>query len=526
MEPDEIAEIWKEGYVDPVFFCKFFLPHKFPEEMPWVHRGILAIITRKCDFLQKYGELDKIITNFVWQEDPEDTDSPFHPIFRLDDEGVLHMEVSKYSLVMMPRGFSKTTLVGQACVLYMLLYKDYKFPVYLSETATHANTQLLNVKRELETNVRIKAVFGDLKPDQRSGSKWAEDFIQPTNGSAVVSRGRGGQVRGLNVDGTRPDFILFDDVENKESVSTEEQRAKTREWLFADVMPAQDEANPAATIVGLGTLLHREALLMTLMKDPEWTVIKFGAVDRQGELLWEFKMDHEKLERKKMSYARAGLLHLFYMEFHNELHSAETQIFKPEYLRVLYVPVGEFDHKALAMDPAISEKKRADYATLCVVGVKRKGQFSVLDFWAKKGPSPRELIDKFMELQAVHKTRYNGIESIAYQAALVHLMREEQFRKKQYFEITPLTHSQKKVERVEGILGPRFASGVITFNKPFPLLQTQLADWPNGKMDGPDVLAMAISLLDPHAPLAAIGEDGKDLDEDEYEPLGNWGYAP
>jgi hypothetical protein len=55
----------------------------------------------------------------------------------------------------------------------------------------------------------------------------------------------------------------------------------------------------------------------------------------------------------------------------------------------------------------------------------------------------------------------------------------------------------------------------------------QLLDWPNGKKDYPDALAMAISLLDPYAAQAADPE--KDLADDDYEPLDkvlNWRRAP
>jgi len=102
------------------------------------------------------------------------------------------------------------------------------------------------------------------------------------------------------------------------------------------------------------------------------------------------------------------------------------------------------------------------------------------------------------------------------------------FRKKYYFEPIPIYHSQKKILRVEGILAPRYAAGYITHARHFPEYEAQLADWPNSKLDGPDVVTMAVSLLDPHAPEAS---GDKDLAEDEYEPLekilgSKWRQAP
>ena len=64
---------------------------------------------------------------------------------------------------------------------------------------------------------------------------------------------------------------------------------------------------------------------------------------------------------------------------------------------------------------------------------------------------------------------------------------------------------------------PRFANGYIELSRVFETLEEQLEDWPNGKKDLPDALAMVISLLDPFAAQAADPE--KDLSEDEYLPL-------
>ncbi|MCH7787476.1 MAG: hypothetical protein IIC22_08190, partial [Chloroflexi bacterium] len=101
----------KKGYNDPVFFCKFFLPELFPDDIPWVHRGLLAILTGKVLFLEKYGQVDKIISNFVWERDEVE-----HSIFSYEN-GKLKMTLNKFKLIMLPRGFAKTTIAGIAVPL-------------------------------------------------------------------------------------------------------------------------------------------------------------------------------------------------------------------------------------------------------------------------------------------------------------------------------------------------------------------------------------------------------------------------
>ena len=524
LSKEDLESILEICYEDPVEFCRFFLHHLFSKRMPWVHRGILAIITRKTDFLLKYGELDKIISHFVWAENPDDDESKtfaiFHPVYGDDGEIIsLDLDYTKYSLLMMPRGFSKTTLIGIAIILYQILYQEKKFIVYISETASHAEMQIANVKSELTGNELIRAVWGSLQPDRYAPEKWTASFFETTTGVTVACRGRCGQVRGLNHKGQRPDQILFDDVEDKESVRTDDRRVGTREWFYGDVIPALPAMDPDATIVGLGTLLHPEALLLTLSHDPEWTFMRFSALDNEGLPLWPDNMTVKDIENKKKAFALAGQLHIFYMEYMSELHDPATQKFRKEMIIINPMIKDEMLAIALVIDPAISEEKAtADYCALAAVGMSEKGLIGVLDFYAEVGMTPREQVDKYFEMSKRNKVTLHGVESIAYQKALVHLIREEMFRKKQYFEIECITHGNTgKHERINGVLQPRYANNYIVHARKFPLLEVQLLDYPRGKIDGPDVVAMAITLLDPYAAQAA--DPDMDLGDDEYESL-------
>jgi hypothetical protein len=485
--------------------------------MPWFQRGLCAILTGRVAFLRNDPELENIVSNFVWEVNGE----PAGSLFTFDDDGLLQLNLKKYTEIMLPRGFSKTTLAGIVIPIYKMVYQDIKFGVYVSEAGPHAKMQLTNVRRELTNNARLIAVFGMLRPDAKADEKWNEEFFETTNGCAFAARGRGGQIRGLNHLGQRPQHIIVDDVEDKESVATDEQREKVRNWFYSDLIPALPEMDENATIIVLGTLLHPDALLETLVKDPQWGVVRIGAHDKQGRLLWLNMLDEEKLLRKKESFAAAGQLHSFYMEYYNRIVAPETQDFKPHY--IIFASANDIVGSAVYCDPAISDKRTADEAVILGCSMSQKGVIYIREGWGKRGASPREIVDEFFRQQLVLNARRNGIESIAYQAALVHLMREEMFRKHRYFELEAVTHKTRKVDRIRGILQPRFANGYIAFCRPFTKLQMQLTDFPNAAHDDwPDALAGCVSLLDPFAAAAS----GKDLETDEYEDideeLGEW----
>lgn len=558
------ALIMRATFEDPILFFRTFLPHWFSLPISWAHRGMVAIVLRQTDFLLKFGkeqwpsgefewtraELDKIIKFFVWREDPTKDDpskpdyQPGIPLFILhEEEGGLRLElqVARFTQVVWPRGFGKTTTLN-AATIYKVVFRLRRYIMYLSETATHANKQIDNIKRELSSNEALIEVFGVQKPERNDEEIWRQDFFETRTGIAVAARGRGGQVRGSLHRNARPDDIVVDDVEDLESVATEEQRKKTLTWFKADVEPALNQVTKEGTITMIGTLLHREALIPTIMGDPDWISIVFGALAPDGSALWENYMTVEELEKKKLSYVRAGMLVNFYMEYLSKLTSDATAKFKGPF-RYQLMTRTEFVGVALVEDPAISDdKEKADFCAFAVTGITAKGQHHVLHCDGQKGMSPRDQIEEYFRLHYLWQPTHHGIEAVAFQKALVHIMREEMFRKAKtmgpssYFEITPILHGKTgKILRVEGTLAPRYASGYITHQKPFPLLEQQLLDWPNDKKDLPDVVAMCVTLLDPFAALAfdptILDANGVEMQiddvlaRDQYEALDDemWG---
>jgi hypothetical protein len=522
---DPRPELLRSLYEDPVLFMRTLLPDWFPKKMLWVHRGIIALVLGRGDFLLKFGkelwkdeeaewtpaDLQLILDNFYHAVDPDDPESKKIPLFELRD-GVLHITTSRFMEVMMPRGFSKTTLFN-ALIIYMVCYKIALYIVYLSETATHAEQQLGNIKVELEANEMILDLFGVIAPERNDPEKWTGNDIQTLTGVRVQALGRGGQVRGKNSRGHRPDVILGDDIEDEESVATEPQRAKTLNWMVGSVMPALPARSGKVFL--LGTMLNSESMLMSLARDPVWITVRFGAMLDSGAALWPVMMTEKEWLAKRESFKRQGLLARFYMEYQSTIHvDKDSRKFQPENWKWdAGLTRADFIAVAIVVDPAISPKQDADNAVIAVVGMTRYGLICVLDLWGKVGASPREIVDEYFRLHFLWDCDRHGVESVAYQAALIHLLTEEMARKSQtygskaYFGITPILHKQKKEIRIEGVLGPRYAAGYITHQRRFHALASEALDWPNGKKDHLDAVAMAITLLDPVATFAGPPED-------------------
>jgi hypothetical protein len=506
-------DILRKNLVDPVYFCESFLENWFPQPMPWFHYGLLAIWTRRCQFLLKLGpkELDKVLRHFVWSNNPFDKVPIYHPIFTVSG-GKVFMVIGPFTAVMMPRGFGKTTL-GNAKNIYKILHFLTNFTVYVSESGPHAEMQTLNVRNELGGNEKIIKFYGNLQ-----GPKWGQDDFETSSGVKVVARGRGAQVRGLLHNAHRPDNITVDDLEDEESVSTDAQRKKVRDWLYKALIPAlAGKRTPSRSLDLMGTLLHNDSILMTVPNDPQFNFIRFGAIDLDGDPLWADHMNLQDIEQKKQSWTLAGELAGFYMEYLSLLRTEETAAFKNSFI---YDVAKDLLAIGLAIDPAISEKKKSDYFAIAAAGISASGRIFGLEEFGKVGVSAPEQVIAVFDLYKKLKLEFPnveikvGVESVAYQAALIHFLRGEMFRQHTYFEIQAIAARTEKIARIKGILAPRYNNGYVIHRKRLPLLESQLLDFPNGKLDVPDAMANAVALLDPYA---AAEAGGKDLEADEYE---------
>lgn len=501
----------EEGARDPSYWCRFFLPHWFPSPMPPFHLGVLALITRKVEWLNDYPEAHEFLLNeFKYLADPNDPESVELPVFRIGEDGKIVMVCDDHNNVIIPRGFSKTTLCN-AANLHDVCTDGSIFCVYISKSSEHAEMQLQNLKLELETNTLLRAAYGNLVPNRADPEKWQADMLQLLNGAILVARGKGGQVRGLNYRARRPNKIVLDDVEDDGLVASPTERKKTETWFYSSVEKAgqvmegaknEEWAQQPLQIINLGTLLAAECLMTTLAKDPKFNTVRFGAKLRYSDpddtrMLWPYKMPYVYYTTERERHRKIGKLAEFTREIDSMIRVTEDALF-PEIF--IYQPTTRADlaQVAIALDPAISEQIGRDSTAIAVAGRRMSdGALWALDEWGGLGKSPSEKIDKLFELHRKWQATNVGIEAVQYQAALLPLMVEEMARRRYHFIVVPIRHGNKttKEDRIVGLLSPRYHNGIIRHLRPLPGLESNLSDWPNGKKDFADAFAMALSLM-------------------------------
>lgn len=500
-----IIDAVKRSATDPAFFLRFFLNHWFPSPLPPFHLGILALNHNKVEFLNDYPEAhDFLLNEFMYEADPRNPNGERVPVFERGDDGKIYFRVYDNLNYIIPRGFSKTTLC-KGSVIYDSCTDGTSFSCFISASAEHAETQVNDIKGEFEGNELLRIGYGNQVPTRSEFETWTGRKLMLRNGAIIISRGRGGQIRGITESGRRPNLFICDDIEDEESVATSAQRKKTDDWFYGSVVPAgqimegargEEWAQKPLRIINLGTLLGTECLVQTLAKDIEFGTIRFGAKLPDGQMLWPYKMGNQLYNRMRNRWKLNGKLNQFVKEYDSLIRVDEDAVF-PAIFIYRYNSRDAFIAVAQALDPAISEDRRADDAALMVVGrLHNNGGLTVLDEWGGIGKSPSEKIDKMFEFWRKWDTTHNGVEAIQYQAALLNILRDEMARRGEFFDVTPIRQQKKeKLARIEGMLGPRYKLGYLAHLRPMLKLESCLLDWPNGKRDYPDAVTMCCQLL-------------------------------
>ncbi len=274
-----------------------------------------------------------------------------------------------------PRGHGKSTIASVFYPLWLALFEKRQDITIISASETLAIEWLRKIKREIETNEKIKYFWGDLKSD-----KWTENHIILNNNRRVNirARGAGGQIRGF-----RPDVLICDDLETNESVESEDQRKKLREWIFKDCL---NTLLPGGQFIIIGTLIHPLSVLSDLLSvDNGWVKRKYQAyIDGDqvpGKELWKEMWSHEKLQERKREIGSWA----FAAEYMNDPTSDEASPIKETSIRYWKEIPSQFSC-VIAVDPAYSEDEQADYKVASLVGIDEKSNRYLFEYIRTHAP--------------------------------------------------------------------------------------------------------------------------------------------
>jgi predicted phage terminase large subunit-like protein len=327
------------------------------------------------------------------------------------------------------RGSGKSTLVTLSYVIWSILGEQQKkYVIILGRTQLKAQINLQAIKRELESNALLRQ---DLGPFREEDNQWAAlSLILPQYGAKISTGSIEQSIRGMRHYQHRPDLFICDDLEDMDSVRTQESRDKLFEWLTGDVLPA---GNLNTRMVFIGTPLHEDSLLRRLEKlfenDNVRNVFRrYPILDENGICIWPGKFcSKADIEAEK---ARCLNIVSWQREYMLKIVQSENQIVKREWITYYdELPASGRRDIATAIDPARSLKQTADSTAMVsgeVHGTGNDRRLYILPNIVNAKLTTEQLIGR---AKAISFALGNGfgtkvyVEDVMFQAVLADLLR-------------------------------------------------------------------------------------------------------
>jgi len=462
----------------------------------------------------------------------------------------------KFVAIAAPRGHAKSTAVTLGYGLATLLFRERKFMLLVSDTEAQASLFLGTFKQELQDNQELIELFG-LKKNDKGLVQFVKDtetdiIVECSDGHRfrIIAKGAEQKLRGLIWNGSRPDIIMCDDMENDELVMNKERREKMRKWFKGALLPCRSDSGIVRMV---GTILHADSMLERLMPNPSdkhtittelkqwstlrgmWKSVKYRAHNSDfTKLLWP---DKKSAAEFKMLYEEAvkdGTTDIYSQEYLNEPIDESVSFFKKaDFLTITQEDRQQKLNYYITADLAIAETEKADFSVFVVAGVDEDKRIHVKNV-IRERMDGKEIVDTFLALQKLYDPVAMGVEDMQISKAIGPFLREEMIKNNTFISLLPLKHGGKdKSTRARSVQARLRAHG-IKFDKEgdwYPAFENEMLAFPRGKHDDQvDAFAYLGLMLDSliEAPTKEEAEDeeyAEELSQSDFDKQGRSAYT-
>lgn len=355
---------------------------------------------------------------------PEAFTFPFPPLMLTIWQLLREMVEFKYGATPkialgMPRGFAKTTLI-KLFILYIILFTKRKFILITAKTAGMAENILADAF-DMLSHPNVVQLFGDWRLSAETNRNDLKKFGFRGRTIIAAALGEGGSLRGLNIKNSRPDVMIFDDIQSREDANSKQVSEGIETWMVGTAMKAK--APSGCLFVFCANMYPTDySILKKLRDDHTWTKFISGAILEDGTSLWPQLRSIESLIEELDGDISAGHPEIFFSEVMNDTEAGVNANFDFSSLKAWMwgdseKPQGKF----IIIDPA-GDKPGSDDVAI--------GYFEVYDetpalrSTTSQKLSPGNTIREALLLALRTGTKLIAIESVAYQHTLLYWFEE------------------------------------------------------------------------------------------------------
>lgn len=314
-----------------------------------------------------------------------------------------------------PRGFAKSTFV-KIVILWAILFTDRKYILIIGSNEAKAASIVADIEAMLD-EPNIKALFGDWRQLMEMDTRIKKKFSLRGRKIIIAAVGKGGSVRGLLENHSRPDIMVFDDIQEREEADSENEFQKLQTWFFGTALMA---ASPSGCLFLFLANMYPTpfSMLRKLRRLPNWVKYITGAINEHGQSIWPELQPTHQLVQEYIDLKAAGQESTFLAEKMNDEEATHSTFLDLDKIHMFDgIPGVDFPQgKFIVIDPA-NKKKTSDLNCLeyfeLYDGIP---VFQDLDFgrW-----SPKELIGNAIKMAVKHNCRLVCVEATAYQESLL-----------------------------------------------------------------------------------------------------------
>lgn len=439
------------------------------------------------------------------------------PAFQKDIWHDLDDPAVRYSNQRIFRGGAKTT-IARINTSKRIAYGVSKTILYVGASEGAAARSGAWLRNNVERNKLWAGTFA-LTP----GRKWTDIEFEIWHETLKTNIwclfvGITGNIRGINFDDYRPDYIVLDDILTDENCATQDQREKVSDLVHGalkkSLAPVVDDPNAKMSM--LVTPQHKEDVSSIARNDPTWKTIEVGcwtpetadkSVDEQVSV-WPERYTTDDLRAEKRAAIQINKLSVFAREMELRLVSPELAEFRIEWLRYI-TELGPVPNatNVLAIDPTPPPSdaqmakgfRGSDFEVIHVWG-RRGDNYYLQERRSSRGESPDWTIANVFELATKYRVVSIVVESVNYQRTLKWLLDKEMGRRRQYFTVVPFI-GKNKYARIRSVIAPQASHGHL-FVRPddTPFIE-QFDTYPSSDHDDElDAASIALSsLINPYA---------------------------
>lgn len=260
------------------------------------------------------------------------------------------------------RGHAKSVVAIVLLPIWLWMNGDIKFLLVVGQNEDKAKILLGDLMAEFEHNKLLIHDFGT----QKVQGHWESGFFVTSSGFKAKAIGMGQDPRGIREGPDRPDYIVADDWESKETAKNPKRQDEYAEWFLRGVIPAMDNKN-RRVLIAQNHWTPRMIFSKIVEENDSWDIDLVNGFDPITFMpTW-----HQKYERWffKEVIGEIGTIRAL-AEYNNTPH-IEGKLFLDQYIQWTRIPALKSMTAMIGRwDVAYGGTKTSDYNAIRIWGLK------------------------------------------------------------------------------------------------------------------------------------------------------------